>query len=480
MESTDGTTAESWDDEIDVIVVGHGAAGVSAAIEARQAGAEVLLLEASGGPGGASAMSGGLLYLGGATALQRACGFEDTVENMRAFLTAACGPGTDSAKIEAYCAGSVEHYDWLVGAGVPFKPSFWDRPTSEPWNDDGLMFSGGERAHPFSALATPAPRGHVPQTSGTSREGTGGGHVLMERLGAMAEALGVRCEYGVTITDLMCDGDRRVVGLVARRYGATLRLGARCGVVLAAGSFTFDPDLLGDHVPCALGTDPLGVDTHDGTVLRAALSIGAAATRLDTIEVALGVPPSILQRSIVVNGAGQRFLNEDAYMGRIGVHALRHHGGWAMVIFDETGFEAEPELRRDFLPTHTGATVEELAKELKLNASALADTLDAYNRHAVVGEDPTFHKASVHLAPITGPYGAVLAEGRFRTFTLGGLKTDVDGAVIDVRGKPMPGFFAAGRVTSGIAVEGYVSGISLGDSTFFGRRAGAAVARSAP
>lgn len=98
-----------WDFEADVVVAGFGIAGVCASIEAARAGAKVLILERTGGWGGAAALAGGFVYLGGGTPLQKALGFDDTPENMAAFLTAALGPGVDEAKINDYCAGSVGH-----------------------------------------------------------------------------------------------------------------------------------------------------------------------------------------------------------------------------------------------------------------------------------------------------------------------------------------------------------------------------------
>ena len=88
-----------WDDEADVIIVGMGGAGVCAAIEAAEAGASVLGLERAGAPGGASALSHGQLYMGGGTPVQKACGFEDSVEEMAKYLAAACGLGADVEKI---------------------------------------------------------------------------------------------------------------------------------------------------------------------------------------------------------------------------------------------------------------------------------------------------------------------------------------------------------------------------------------------
>lgn len=90
-----------FDDTVDVVVVGLGAAGASAVIGARQAGADVLAVERGGAPGGTSASSGGLIYLGGGTSLQSACGFQDSPENMAAFLRAALGPDVDEDRVDA-------------------------------------------------------------------------------------------------------------------------------------------------------------------------------------------------------------------------------------------------------------------------------------------------------------------------------------------------------------------------------------------
>jgi 3-oxo-5alpha-steroid 4-dehydrogenase len=152
-----------FDETIDVVVVGLGVAGGSAVVGAQQAGADVLAVERSGGAGGTSAHSGGLIYLGGGTSLQNACGFQDSPENMAGFLRAALGPGVDEDRVEAYCEGSPRHFDWLVSIGVPFRASFCDEPNRESADDAGLLFSGGEDSYPFDELAVPVPRGHKPR-----------------------------------------------------------------------------------------------------------------------------------------------------------------------------------------------------------------------------------------------------------------------------------------------------------------------------
>ena len=107
-----------WDETVDVLVVGFGCAGACAAIEAAEAGARVLVVDRSGGPGGTSINSGGFLYLGGGTALQKALGYEDSPQNMFDYMMAACGPDPDEALIAPYCEESAAHFDWVVARGV--------------------------------------------------------------------------------------------------------------------------------------------------------------------------------------------------------------------------------------------------------------------------------------------------------------------------------------------------------------------------
>jgi succinate dehydrogenase/fumarate reductase flavoprotein subunit len=130
-----------------------------------------------------------------------------------------------------------------------------------------------------------------------------------------------------------------------------------------------------------------------------------------------------------------------------------------------------------------GETPEELERELALPEGSLVATLAVYNRHAERGIDPVFGKQRGYLKPLTvPPFGAIdctTEKAIYAAFTLGGLATDVDGAVLDPEGRAIPGLYGAGRATSGLSVGSYSSGLSLGDGTFFGRRAGrSAAARS--
>ena len=111
-----------------------------------------------------------------------------------------------------------------------------------------------------------------------------------------------------------------------------------------------------------------------------------------------------------------------------------------------------------------------------LPEGALQATVEVYNRHARAGEDPVFGKDPRWVKPLDTPLAAIDLRGRTGGFTLGGLRTDVDSSVLHVSGQPIPGLYAAGRCTSGVCAGGYASGTSLGDGSFFGRRAGIAAA----
>jgi 3-oxo-5alpha-steroid 4-dehydrogenase len=186
-----------------------------------------------------------------------------------------------------------------------------------------------------------------------------------------------------------------------------------------------------------------------------------------------------LKRGILINAQGQRFINEDAYYGRLGEAALFHQNGRAWLVVDDEVFEEPDYVKR---VAAVGETPAELERELALPEGSLAATLAVYNRFAKQSEDPLFGKQAEYLKPLTRPpYGAIdctTEKAIYAAFTLGGLATDVDGRVLDPEGAPIPGLFAAGRATSGLSVGSYSSGLSLGDGTFFGRRAGLAAARA--
>jgi succinate dehydrogenase/fumarate reductase flavoprotein subunit len=478
-ETDDVTPAEAseigeWEATVDVIVAGFGAAGSAAAFTAAEAGAEVLVLERAGGPGGAAALAEGIVYLGGGTPIQTACGFEDSLDDMYRYLVAACGPDPDEAKVARYCEESLGHFDWLVARGVPFDPSFCADTSMAPTGTEGLVYSGGEDAYPFNEVARPAPRGHLAKTPRST------GWLLMQHLAEAATAAGAAVSTDTRVDRLVVD-DGGVVGVQAHQFGRTLSLRARRGVVLAAGGFVFNDDMLRRHCPPLVrGTFKVGTDGDDGRAIRMAQALGASVRNMYAGEVSLPItPPRTLIHGILVNGRGQRFINEDTYMGRVGQSALYEQDGQVFLIVDESCYEVN---WMGLAASWVCESAAQLESEIGLPDGALQSTLALYNRHAELGQDPMFHKGASWVRPLIPPLGAIdlrVGPAPYAPFTLGGLETTVDGAVLDLAGDAIPGLFAAGRTTAGVCSFGYASGLSIGDSTVFGRLAGAAAAGAA-
>jgi succinate dehydrogenase/fumarate reductase flavoprotein subunit len=459
----------SWDEEVDVLVVGLGAAGAAAALEAARSGAETIVLERASGGGGTSSMSGGVLYLGGGTALQKTCGFEDTPEEMFKYLMASTGDAPDEAKLRLYCEGSVEHYDWIVAQGIPFKPVYYHGVSGEPPTDDGLVWSGSERVHPFCEIATPAPRGHVPQMNDQA------GPLLMQKLIAAVEASPARIAADHRCVELVQEPDGSIAGLVAESFGKRRSFRARRGVILTTGGFINNAEMIEAHQPLvARCMVRVGAAGDDGSGIRLGVAAGAATIHMDACSISLpATQPWGLKRGILVNAQGQRFINEDAYYGRLGEWALFRHDGRAWLVVDDDVFE-QPDYPREI--SAVGETPAELERELGLPGGSLESTLELYNRHAEQGRDPVFHKLPEYvqklIKPPFGAFDCTTESSIYAAFTLGGLWTDTFGRVLDPEGAPIAGLFGAGRATSGLSVGGYSSGLSLGDGTFFGRRAG--------
>jgi succinate dehydrogenase/fumarate reductase flavoprotein subunit len=237
------------------------------------------------------------------------------------------------------------------------------------------------------------------------------------------------------------------------------------------------------YAPLYLACDtPIGALGDDGRGIRMGVGAGGAAVRMDSCFAALPFhPPEGMIEGILIDAQGDRFINEDSYYGRTGEAIIRTQNGVAILIVD-AGCPPKPKYADPPVLGEAG-TVAELEAMIGLPEPALQNTVAVYNRYAAQGVDPRFHKAARFLRALDRPpFRALDCSAKstyYPFFTLGGLHTRVDGETLDVNGEPVPGLFAAGRTTSGVAALGYSSGVSLTDASFFGRLAGRAAA-SAP
>ena len=477
---------EKWDREADVVVVGLGSAGVCAGIEAAEAGASTLVLEAGWRGGGTTAESTAQIYMGGGTPLQKACGFDDDPDEMFKYLMASCGPEADEAKVRLFSDRSVEHYEWLVAKGVPFEVGFVPYEVSTmPQKGASLTFTGSERAYPYCEIARPAPRGHTVQ-----RDGVGSGEYLMQILMAVLEGAGGAIQPKTRSETLVVDDTGRVVGVVSRVGDDECLVRARKGVVLTTGGFIQNSEMLRWYAPDVLYCGrPIAAETSDdGSGIRMGVGAGGAAVRMDSVCIVLGFAYGNRDniRGVLVNGKGQRYINEDVYQSNHGEIALERQAGEVYLIVDDSIYCEPPTEASMAGATYpllaVAETPEELEAELGLFSGTLTHTLSVYNENAAKGEDPYFHKESCWLRPLDKPPFAALdlrvGSSPYSVFTLGGLRTNVGGEVLNAEGDVVPGLYAAGRTASGIPAKGYNSGLSIGDCTFTGRLAGVSVAQA--
>jgi 3-oxo-5alpha-steroid 4-dehydrogenase len=304
----------------------------------------------------------------------------------------------------------------------------------------------------------------------------------MEALLARASALGVRMLANTSGERLVVASDGRVAGMQVNVDGQQRSIRARRAVVLASGGFIHNREMVRNYAPelfdCSV---PWGNMGDLGAGINMGIGAGAAALRMHQgFAIVPLYPPESVLSGIVVNAFAQRFVAEDTYYGVLGDAIAYHQQGRAWLITDRRN--ELPAFQDNFLPVAQANTVGDLADQLGFPKGALQDTVAYFNRHASNGEDPLFRKRAALLRPVQGPpyraWDLSVANAFAPAHTFGGLHTGLDGEVFSSFGDVIPGLFAAGRTSSGLPGAPYIaSGLSVGDASFFGRRAGRAAAR---
>ncbi|HCT81640.1 MAG TPA: FAD-binding protein [Micromonosporaceae bacterium] len=489
--------------EADVVVVGFGAAGACAALEAAAAGADVLVLDRFSG-GGATALSGGVVYAGGGTSHQLKAGVTDSAEAMYDYLSTETADVVSAETLREFCRDSVQMLEWLEQHGVPFDSSLCPYKTSYPTNRHYLYHSGSELAR--GDVAPPAARGHRAHGKGTS------GKIFFARLAEAVQRNGIKVLPQTTAQQLITDDEGRVVGVqcrslrkrrahrilnrlaakpflyapkigrvmhrwvekLERKHGTTIRVHARRGVIMAAGGFVNNRSMMREHAPDYRGGLPLGTPGDDGSGINLGLSVGAAAAHLDRVSVwRFLTPPAALVNGVLVDAAGQRVCDESRYGAAIGDAIISKHGGKAWLVVDRGLIkQAKSQLRTQTLWFQRLQTWYLLSKLKKgtpgIDPAGLEATL----------------KECADTKPLQQPYSLIDMSIRRRIgypapmLTLGGLMVDEQtGQALRPDGTPLKGLYAAGRNAVGICSNSYVSGLSLADCVFSGRRAGAHAAQ---
>jgi 3-oxosteroid 1-dehydrogenase len=529
----------SWDHEFDVVVLGSGAAGLTAALAAAVAGASVAVYEKAPTVGGTTAVSGGIAWI---PAHNRCPERELTADDALQYLRAQSYGSMDDALVETFVQTGPAMLDFVeahsalrfeVADGFPdYQPEL---PGGQPAGGRSLSAGAfdlkalgewGSRITSFPADwsnvgfdAETRARLHASVDQVSEELCVAGAALIAGLLKGLLDA-GVSIHTNSPATELIVHSGE-VVGVRIAEHTQNIDVRARHGVVLGTGGFEWDPTSVQAFLrgPMHGAVSPPN-NTGDG--LRMAMAQGAQLANMgeawwvpivripgDTIEGKQRSRSIRLERtrprSIMVNKAGRRFVNEACdYNSMAGAfHYLDPRGGYvndrAWIVFDSVHFQ-----RYGFLGIAPGepapdwfcesADLAELSSKTGIDSGGLIQTVEAWNRHVAAGADPDFGRGSSAydgywgddsattlagktLGPIdTAPfYAAPISVGAMGT--KGGPRTDRDGHVLHVSGEPIPGLFAAGNAMGGPTGRAYGgAGGTIGPAMVFGYRAGHAAA----
>ncbi len=453
--ATTALTGCAKTEKYDVVVVGGGAAGLSAAIEAADAGAKVALLEKMPMVGGSTVLSGGIVYSTGSSILKGA-GIDDSVDALVAYWSGRAEGAADEAKLRFVAERSGANVDWLVGLGVKF----------------GL---------PFPTGTSP-----VPRAVSTSDGGVG----IIRPLKAAAEAKGVAFFLETPVTSLVSKKGA-VTGVKAKnRDGKTVTFASKA-VILATGGFDRNKALMDKYA----GTQVADItfvgsgNTGDAITMTEALgaqvvgSGGVIGLRAVPGEPTFETPVCMLiwYPNLYVNREGKRFVNEGSDYPIFHAALNEQTDKASFQIWDQATFNENLGKAVEKGQAFKADSLEELAAAAGIDADAFVATVASYNAAIASGTDAEFGKNLAGQLPVAAAPFYALKVNAATIGTMVGLKTDLSCRVLRAGDEPIPGLYAAGEVANGdfFKTEYPASGTSIQMSVTFGRAAGAAAAAAA-
>jgi tricarballylate dehydrogenase len=453
-------------DAFDVVVVGGGIAGLSAALTAAEAGAEAVLLEKAPRPerGGNTRFADAQIRFPHEADRYGARTY--TPDEFRDDLLRLSRGRANRELIDVMVRDAGDAVEWLTAHGVEWDEGF-------------------------------------PHTAGYRRRPAQGGQGLVDTLFARAEAAGVAIRYDAAARELLQDTTGRVGGVRALTSGGFVDVLARGGVVLASGGFQANVHMRVAHLGrFADGLILRGSRHNTGEGLQMALDIGAqpagqwgdyhsAVIDARSPKLECGVTALYnFQMGIIVNAQGRRFLDEgedfrDNTYVKFGKAIVEQADGLAFCVFDQQMYR-RPEFQRAWYPVAdpiVAGSLGELARALEVPPDALEDTVRSYNAAVQPGDfdldrldgkraDCTPPKSNWAMPIEEPPFVAVPVTGGI-TFTFGGLKIDASARVLDTAGRVIEGLYAAGETIGEIFYYNYPGATSVLRGCVFGRIAGA-------
>jgi fumarate reductase flavoprotein subunit len=468
----------SWDREADVVVLGGGAAGLSAAMAAAKEGASVIVLEKAEVTGGTTALSAGVIHAADTPFQKEFTEYQsDTTDLFEQWLLTVGEGMVDEKLVADYAAHAKEHITELVELGAEVSGVYGPAPV--PYVPEEIF---AKRIHEFGY-----------------KDLTGGGAVAQCLLDG-ATAAGVTIELSCTARSLIKAADKGIVGVVAETGGSTINVKANRGVVVATSGYDWDVDMARNFSPemhYVLTHSPeagmlASAPTNTGDGIKMGLEVGAdlagfgaaldmTFTVMSSAMGTNGLCPNI----IIVNGAGTRFVREDCTYGYLTrafyyqeaslqhpTYTITDADGILANVFGQTVEEAVA--AGSWL---VGETPEELALAIGVPPAALKATIEGWNADlTATGADSSFGKQGV-VAPLSkAPYYAT-RNTYFSLGPAGGLKINVNAEVLDVHGEVIPRLFAGGLASGGWIGPYYPSsGIAIMGGLHWGRKAGSSAA----
>lgn len=445
VEKTDETL------DCDVLIVGAGGAGLTAAVRAHQEGAKVLVIEKMPLVGGNSLKASGGMNCAG-TKFQEAAGITDS--GVQEFIEDTMNGGhqlNDLALVTTMAENSSDAVDWLESIGAPLPK----------------VAATGGTTHKYL---------HSPE------DGSPVGSYLVAKLNEEAEKQGIEVMLNTRATEILMDNGA-AVGVKAEDDAHNYTINAKA-VVLATGGFGSNFPLMCKYNPSlanAVTTNHPGA-TGDG--IGMAILVGADTVDMDQIQ----LHPTVYQETstlvsekmrslgaILVNQEGVRFTNDLATRDAVSAAELEQTGGYAWIIFDQNLVDHNKSAQQyiDLGMAVSGETYEALAEAMNVDADAFVATMDKWNAAVAAGVDEEFGRNNGMDADLsTAPFYAIqIAPGIHHT--MGGIKINPETEVIDTEGNAIPGLFAAGETTGGVHGGNRIGGNAVCDFVVFGRIAGA-------
>ena len=435
----------------DVLVVGAGGAGLTAAVRAKQEGATVLVLEKMPMVGGNSVKASGGMNCAG-TKFQEAAGITDS--GVREFVEDTMNGGhylNDLGLVATMAINSSDAVDWLDSIGAPLPK----------------VAATGGTVHKYL---------HSPE------DGSPVGRYLVEKLSQEAERQGIEILLNTKATEiLMADG--AAVGVKAESPEHDYTINAKA-VILATGGFGANFELMCSFNPSLENAVTTNTPAATGDGILMAEAIGAATVDMEKIQ----LHPTVYQEtsmlvsekmrslgSILVNQEGKRFCNDLSTRDAVSAAELEQTGGYAYIVFDQNLVDNNKSAK-EYIAQGMAAqadTYEELAKAIGVDEATFAETMATWNAAVAAGEDAEFGRNNGMDADLsTAPYYAIkIAPGIHHT--MGGIKIDTGTEVLSTDGSVIPGLFAAGETTGGVHGGNRIGGNAVCDFVVFGRIAGA-------